>query len=68
MYLLPLFALALGLLAFRCCFEDVDVMCEADDKGTLSGELFLESRGFPRKTGVAHMDWQSLKVCRARLG
>ncbi len=61
-------ALALGLLALLCCLKDFDVMCKADDKGTLSGDLFLESRGFPRKTGVVHMDLQSLKVCRARLG
>ena len=61
------FALTLGLLALRCCFEDFDVMCEADDKGRLSGEFFLDSRCCSRKTGPAHMDLQSLKVCRARL-
>ena len=42
-------------------------MCEADDKGRLSGEFFLESRCCSRKTGPVHIDLQSLKVCRARL-
>ena len=59
--LLPVFALALGLLALYCCFEDSDVMCEADDKGRLSGEFFLESRCSSRETGPIHIDLLYLK-------
>ncbi len=55
------FALALGLLAFCCCFEDFDVMREADDEGRLSGEFFLESRCSSRETGPVHVDLLYLK-------
>ncbi len=58
------FALTLGLLALRCCFEDFDVMCEADDKGRLSVSVWefpLEARCCSRETGPVQIDLLSLK-------